>query len=136
MVQVVQESFANFFLSKQETTVHMHINDRKLILEQKLPITAQFLESAETITQSYVFLNFLNIILGCCFSYLGGHRVLGYVHICKGPNRVHYAGIFQPLGGVNYLFYNRRYQLHPFSVWCLIYANKTAVSPTAIQNRS
>jgi NADH-quinone oxidoreductase subunit H len=55
---------------------------------------------------AFFFLGFIFLLLivfvmvGVAFLTLSERRVLGYIHIRKGPNRAGFVGIFQPFSHV------------------------------------
>jgi NADH-ubiquinone oxidoreductase chain 1 len=49
------------------------------------------------------------VLVGVAFIVLLERRVLGYVHIRKGPNRVGFVGIFQPFRDAIKLFTREQY---------------------------
>jgi NADH-ubiquinone oxidoreductase chain 1 len=48
-------------------------------------------------------------LVGVAFIVLLERRVLGYVHISKGPNRVGFIGLFQPFSVAIKLFTREQY---------------------------
>jgi NADH-ubiquinone oxidoreductase chain 1 len=49
------------------------------------------------------------VLVGFAFLVLLERRVLGYVHVCKGPNKVGYIGLFQPFSDAIKLFTRVQY---------------------------
>jgi NADH-ubiquinone oxidoreductase chain 1 len=49
------------------------------------------------------------VLVGVAFIVLLIRRVLGYVHIRKGPNRVGFIGLFQPFSDAIKLFTREQY---------------------------
>lgn len=55
------------------------------------------------------FLLVVFVLVGVAFLVLLERRVLGYVHIRKGPNRVGFIGLFQPFSDAVRLFSKEQY---------------------------
>jgi len=49
------------------------------------------------------------VMVGVAFLTLLERRVLGYVHICRGPNKVGFVGILQPFRDAIRLFTREQY---------------------------
>jgi NADH:ubiquinone oxidoreductase subunit H len=49
------------------------------------------------------------VLVGVAFRVHLERRVLGYVHICKGPNRVGFISLFQPFSDAIKLFTREQY---------------------------
>jgi len=49
------------------------------------------------------------VIVGVAFVTLLERKVLGYIHICRGPNKVGFVGVFQPFSDAIKLFTREQY---------------------------
>jgi len=49
------------------------------------------------------------VIVGVAFLILLEHKVLGYIHILRGPNKAGFVGIFQPFRDAIKLFTREQY---------------------------
>ena len=63
----------------------------------------------EMMTTSLFFSCCLFVIVGVAFLTLLEHKVLDYIHVHMGPNRVGFVGIFQPFGNAIRLFSREQY---------------------------
>jgi NADH-ubiquinone oxidoreductase chain 1 len=54
-----------------------------------------------------IFLLVVFVVVGVAFLTLLERKVLGYIHIRKGANRVRFVGIFQPFKDAITVFFDR-----------------------------
>ena len=62
----------------------------------------------------------VGVLLGVAFFTLIERKVLGYVHFRKGPTKVFYLGLFQPIGDAVKLFSKEVLKGYQFSMYYFI----------------